>query len=487
MNNYGSRRPVNGPGRKKKRDPIIPFLCFVSVWLFILGAILIFASIKNNSPASPAGTNESGTNDPGVTVGSPGGDGTVDPEGTDDPGSSSGTSTTPEPVTYKEATILSAGDIIAHLAQIYYAEAAGSNGKYDFTNTFKYVKDVVSSADYAVANFETTLAGDSVAYSGYPRFNAPDEILDAISGAGFDMMLFANNHCYDTRLDGLLRTQEQFIDHDLDYIGAKRNPTDDAYAIVDVNGIKIGMLNYADDLSGGNTERRTINGSAIRDGDISYMNLYNLSLLDELYSEVDTIIAKMKSEGVDLIIAYMHWGYEYHIEHNSQQKKVAQALCDHGVDVIIGGHPHVMQDAEVLTSTTDENRKTLCFYSLGNLVSNQSRHTPDFDVMNESYTEAGLMVTLTVRKYSTGEAMVSRVETTPTYMHRYRASNGKYAHEIVPLTLALDNPSAYGLDASKYGESDARDVFKLETDLLGDTVDVFNSSIVLPAVGEPAS
>ncbi|HOQ13616.1 MAG TPA: CapA family protein, partial [Bacillota bacterium] len=301
------------------------------------------------------------------------------------------------PVTYKEITLLSAGDIMFHMAQIEYAKAAGGNGTYDFTNTFKYIKDLVSSADYAVANFETTLAGDAYEYKGYPAFNSPDSTLDAIKDAGFDMLLFANNHCYDTYKNGLIRTQEKFIDYGFDYIGAKLDPENDGYLIVDINGIKVGMLNYADDLSGGITEPRYINGRVIREGDLGYMNLYNLSLLDEFYNEVRENINTMRDNGADIIIFYIHWGLEYKTKHNWYQEQVAQELCNLGVDVIIGGHPHVVQDVAILTNEHDSTKKTLCYYSLGNLVSNQNRVTLGEDFTNSRLTEGGLIVMLTIR------------------------------------------------------------------------------------------
>ena len=213
------------------------------------------------------------------------------------------------------------------------------------------------------------------------------------------------------------------------------------------------------------------------------MNLYNLSLLDELYEDVENAMAEMESAGVDIIIAYMHWGYEYNITHNSYQEKVAQELTNLGVDVIIGGHPHVIQDVEVLTSEDDPEHETLCFYSLGNLISNQNRRSMG-DTKNSTYTEGGLMVELTVRKYSTGETMVSAVEEIPTFVHRYKASNGYYAHEIVPLAAALADPEGYGLTASSHGKGDAQEVYDLELDVLGDVVDAYNDSIVLPTIEE---
>lgn len=386
------------------------------------------------------------------------------------------------PVTYKEITLLSAGDIMFHMAQIEYAKAAGGNGTYDFTNTFKYIKDLVSSADYAVANFETTLAGDAYEYKGYPAFNSPDSTLDAIKDAGFDMLLFANNHCYDTYKNGLIRTQEKFIDYGFDYIGAKLDPENDGYLIVDINGIKVGMLNYADDLSGGITEPRYINGRVIREGDLGYMNLYNLSLLDEFYNEVRENINTMRDNGADIIIFYIHWGLEYKTKHNWYQEQVAQELCNLGVDVIIGGHPHVVQDVAILTNEHDSTKKTLCYYSLGNLVSNQNRVTLGEDFTNSRLTEGGLIVMLTIRLYSTGECLVVKAEAIPIWVHRYKTNIG-IVHEIVPAKAALENPEAYGLTATSFGKKNAEEVYTATLNIIGGVTEAFNESVILPAVG----
>ncbi len=456
--------------RNNQYTNTLVFISVILVWALVIGIVFLVDYLKDREP------DESETID--ETVASEEETGTEDTSG--DTSDTVSSVIEPDPVTYTEATIVSAGDIIMHKAQINYATAVNSETP-DFTNSFKYIKNIIESADYAVVNFETTCSGAELGYSGFPSFNAPDSTLSAIKDTGFDLMLFANNHCYDKNLSGLLRTQEMFVEYGLDYIGAKTDPNQDAYTVVELNGIKIGMFNYADDLSGGITDTRYINGKVIKDGDLDYMNLYNLSLLDELYSEVETIMANMKADGVDIIIAYMHWGKEYNITHNQHQTAVAQALTNLGVDVIIGGHPHVIQDAETLTSETDPNHTTLCFYSLGNLVSNQNRLTLG-DTQNSTYTEGGLIVELTVRKYSTGEAMVSAVKQIPTFVHRYKSSNGYYAHEIVPLEAALADPEAYGLTASSFGKENAQEVYELELDVLGDTVEAYNNSIVLPAI-----
>lgn len=129
--------------------------------------------------------------------------------------------TTPEPsnqeLTYTDITLLSAGDIMYHMPQV---NSAYRDGKYSFSDNFQYVKNIISAADYAVVNFETTLANQTK-YTSYPTFNSPLATLDSIREAGFDMLLFANNHCYDYKKPGFLSTLGHFQEYGFDFIGGK--------------------------------------------------------------------------------------------------------------------------------------------------------------------------------------------------------------------------------------------------------------------------
>ena len=383
------------------------------------------------------------------------------------------------PLTYEEITLLSAGDVMYHTPQLTEAYVAETGG-YDFSATYRYVKDLVSSADYSVVNFEATTAGDAFEYTGYPCFNAPDTGMSILKDIGFDMLLFANNHCYDTGHTGLVRTQENFTNYGFDYVGARLDASSKTYKTVDVKGIKLGILNSTDDLSYGNVYPRSVNGITIADGDVELMDLFNLSELDAFYSRVTAAIEDLKANGADLIVYYIHWGEEYHLVHNENQGAIAQKLCDLGVDVIIGGHPHVVEDAEVLTSTVDPGRKTLCFYSLGNYVSNQNRLTMG-DLNASEYTENGLTVILTIRKYSNGQTMVTNVETVPTWVHRYTDSaTWKNYHVIVPLPAATNAPGEYGLLASDFGVTHAEEAYRMTVEQLGGITEAFAQTVILP-------
>ena len=457
------KRPANpgGPGRRPpERRGINPWLIAAIIAILVIVIIVI-------AVAAGSGKGKGKGERPVILP--------YDTGGSAAPSESAGSDAH---LTYTEITLLSAGDIIYHNPQLYEAYDDATGG-YDFFPTYQYVKNLVSSADYAVVNFEGTTAGDAFEYSGYPAFNIPDTGMSVLKDVGFDMLLFANNHCYDTGHVGLIRTQENFGTYGFDYAGARLDGTGKTYRTVDVKGVRLGILNSTDDLSYGGAPG-TVNGIAIAAGDGDLMDLFNLSDLESFYARVSAAIADLKSQGADLIVYYIHWGEEYHLTHNEAQAAIAQKLCDLGVDVIIGGHPHVVEDAEVLTSTVDPERKTICFYSLGNYVSNQNRLTMDPGWESE-YTENGLTVILTVRKYSNGSTMVTDVKIVPTWVHRYTdQTTGSQYHVIVPLPEALNAPGEYGLYASDFGAAHAQESYRQTTEQLNGVVEAFAQTVILP-------
>ncbi len=375
---------------------------------------------------------------------------------------------------YTEISIINAGDIMFHMAQVRGA-LNEETGEYDFWPTYQYVAPYVQAADLAVVNFETTL--DDTDYSGYPGFNSPVSSLRAIKDAGFDVLLYANNHCFDRGARGVKRTLSHFREYGFQYVGATDDPdgAPDKTLIVDVNGIRVGMINYSDSVTDMIGSQYTLNDNPVSSSDWRMLNIYVTGRESEfLYSRVEEDVRRLRAANADIIIAYMHWGLEYQLEPNSSQKKCAQKLCDLGVDCIIGGHPHVVQPMDVLTST-DGTRQTVCFYSLGNYVSNQNRKTlKSYDV--REYTENGLMVKLFVRKYDNGVTEVSRLEYIPTWVHRYQKAGDKYAHDIIPLPVPDSEAEAFGLTKSSFGITDSKESFSRTDKLFRDKVAAYNRS-----------
>ncbi len=334
--------------------------------------------------------------------------------------------TLPEPEhVVATASIASQGDLLMHGGVI--RSGAQGNGTYDFESVFRYVKEYVSGYDLALANLETTFGGDANPYQGWPLFNVPDAFGDSIVEAGYDLLLTSNNHCYDTLMAGFKRTIEVSRDKGLMVLGSRLTEEEPNYAVVDLNGIKVGMVSYTytTSMSGG---KPSLNGNSPVENP-ALINYFSYTNLDKFYSEMTDILEKMKSEGAEATILFIHWGTEYEIVENNYQDTIAQKICDLGVDVIVGGHPHVVQPVDLLTSATDPEHKTVCIYSLGNAVSNQRISEMR---LKTGHTEDGVLFAVTFEKYSDGTVYLASAEVLPTWVN-LSSVNGKLEYNILPL------------------------------------------------------
>jgi poly-gamma-glutamate capsule biosynthesis protein CapA/YwtB (metallophosphatase superfamily) len=264
-----------------------------------------------------------------------------------------------EPVdSVQRLTLLFAGDVMQHKAQIDAAYDVATN-TYQYDSCFRYVSSLISSYDIAFANLECTLGGPP--YRGYPQFSAPDNIAVALSNAGFDYVVNANNHSCDNGKKGIERTI-----HVLDSIGLPHTGTflDSAERamkyplIIKKNGIKIALLNYTYGTNGIN---------------VTSPNCVNL---------IDTaVIGQDLKRAADCVpdktIVFIHWGDEYQLHPNQYQSMIAGFCLAHGADIIIGSHPHVLQKMERYQYPDSSGREVMVVYSLGNYISNQRDRNKD--------------------------------------------------------------------------------------------------------------
>lgn len=351
------------------------------------------------------------------------------------------------------ATIGSTGDVLLHDRVI----AGGldkTTGTYNYDNIFTYFTKYVEQVDYGVANMEGTLCGEDNGYSykGYPCFNAPDAIVDALKLSGFDMLLTANNHSYDTRHVGFMRTQQVIADRGLAYTGTVTDAQAKNYLVEDINGIKVGMICYTYSTGKNSKGNKTLNGIGMTAEDSPLINSFEYGDLNGFYQKLGAELEQMKQEGAEATVVFIHWGAEYKTTPNSWQKKIAQGLCDLGVDVIVGGHAHVVQPIEVLTNTNDPGKSTLCLYSLGNAVSNiRKSSTRPVDC------EDGMLFSFTLAKYSDGSVIVESTDVLSTWVNRYTSSEtGREVFAIIPLdTTVEDWKTAYGLTDSTLSQAEA--------------------------------
>ncbi len=316
--------------------------------------------------------------------------------------------------------IAATGDIMFHPSQIEGAYDESTN-TYDFRNSFKAVKDIFQSADLTIGNFEGTTAGnETYAYQGYPLFNAPDEALEAIKDAGFDVLSTANNHCLDTRKAGIIRTVEQISKQGMDSIGTFSKKPETRVLMKDVKGIKIAFMSYTE----------MVNGlEAYMDpADLDVM----VNIIDETKMKED--IAYAKEQNADLIVFYMHWGIEYARTQSAFQEQTAEMLLSEGVDIILGSHPHVIQPSQTIELNGE---KKFVAYSMGNFLSNQRVETLvpyGMSAEEAKYTEDGVIINIEIEKNGeTGEVSIKDIDYIPLWVYKGTDENGSPEHIVYPI------------------------------------------------------
>ena len=291
----------------------------------------------------------------------------------------------------KTIEIAAVGDILIH-KEILETQYDAESDSYDFKNTLQYVKDYLSNADLAIGNLEGTLAGvENYGFSGYPSFNAPDELADAIKWAGIDVLNNMNNHSLDRDIRGYYRTRETLENKGFDIIGTRSSEDNNRYTIKDVKGIKVGIISYSYTMTaeGG---ARGLNGTPISSEIYPLMNTFREDSLDDDLNNMKEQIDMMKADGAEVVIFYMHWGDEYELEPNGTQEKIAKFLANNNVDIVFATHPHSLQPIDIVKSE-DGLHETSVIYSMGNFLSSQRTER-----IQNPYTEDGVIVFVSISK-----------------------------------------------------------------------------------------
>jgi len=277
-----------------------------------------------------------------------------------------------KPVRY-ELTLIAAGDNLYHITLI---NKALEGGQYNFAPVYSEIKSIVKNADLSFINQETVMAGESFGYSGYPYFNTPQSLAQTLADTGFDIFNVANNHAMDMGRDGMAATLD-LLDNieNITVIGARK--TGESGRIITKNGISLGFLSYTYGL----------NGFSLPANEPNLVSLINR---EKMAREIQALRPLC-----DFLVVSMHWGEEYLlIEPDSYQKNLAVFLAEQNVDLIIGHHPHVLQRVETLKRSG--GGKTLCFYSLGNFVSNQREKERILGgIMLATFTKEGEKLSIT--------------------------------------------------------------------------------------------
>lgn len=275
------------------------------------------------------------------------------------------------------------GDMLAHDSIVAQAKTGDS---YDFTPYFKYIRPTYKDADVVFCNPETVSVAPELGRSGYPTFNAPKEFADGlVKGAGCNLINLATNHMYDKHQEGVNANVELWGKQSvLAFAGANRSAEEQRRVrYFTKNGLKVAFVAFADYS---NDPSVTPYG----------VNMYK----DKALFTAQLQEARAKA---DAVILSMHWGTEDSNQVNPDQEQAAQLAADLGADVIIGTGPHVLQKVTWLNGKN--GRKTLVWYSIGNMLSSQLKP--------EELT--GVIASFTVQK-AKNNLRVSDIRALPTYM-----------------------------------------------------------------------
>ena len=325
------------------------------------------------------------------------------------------------------ATIVAVGDIMVHRWQMQRALNI-KDSTYDFSHSFKYVKSILEDADFAVGNLETTFAGknhgrnnDIYGYSCFPYFNAPEAMADELKNAGFDLFSTANNHSLDSKLSGLYTTLDILDSVGLYHVGTYRSKEEsDSLSIISINDIKVGFIGCTQSLNG-NRLKKSDNFSV---DEFVKQDSAKIAILCEK-------IRKMKRKKADVVIAIVHFGSEYQLTPNRRQKQIAKAFAEAGADVILGSHPHILQNIEKYTIYKEGKEKNVIVaYSLGNFISSQIQR-------DSLLKDIGAILKFRLKKSQKGIS-IDQLSVLPTYTYWTRQEIG-----VVPLIKAYHNRKIY--------------------------------------------
>ena len=424
-------------------------------WLLIL--ILIFTGCGNNSQSTQ-----------GQAISIP--EQTAPPTSTPAPTPEPTPLPTPSPFPEYDITLMMVGDNLMHMGLVQSGEQ--EDGSYNYDMLFEGISQQLQAANIKIINQETILGGNELGFSGYPRFNSPTEVGDAIAEAGFNVVLHASNHAADQYLKGLKGCTSFWHNQheEVMMLGIQEEPTPElsdgeeslimcsgsaeacgdrtanwqvdqsGIGYVTVKDITFAILNYT------YSPNSEVIPSSIM-GHLNFLCDYNpkSGQLDftSLNPQVleDIAIAK---ENADIVIVCPHWGTEYVTTPSSYQEKFASQMTEAGADVIIGTHPHVVQPMEWLES--ENGNRSLCFYSLGNYVSTQKKSicmleamawvTFHIDEDGISITESQTGVIPLVCQYTGNPVRFEGVYLLQDYTEEQAASHGILSYGGVNLYLS---------------------------------------------------
>jgi poly-gamma-glutamate synthesis protein (capsule biosynthesis protein) len=268
----------------------------------------------------------------------------------------------PAVVTVARVSIGAVGDVLMHGAVKDAASDHRAPGNDEgFGWLWAPVADLLAGTDVTFANLETPVAPRAGRGSRSFVFNAPPAVVTALRRAGVGVVSVANNHIFDQGRPGFEETLKQLDALGMAYVGAGPAGREAGPRVVDVNGMRLAFLGYARFFNQDGNEcppRTAGRGPCVK-----------AALLD---GERAVREVRAAAEQADAVVVSVHWGDEYEPQPREADVALARQLIEAGAMLVLGHHPHVLQPIEIVQRR--DGTSGLVAYSLGNFVSNQSRH-----------------------------------------------------------------------------------------------------------------
>ena len=309
-----------------------------------------------------------------------------------------------------ELDLVMAGDVLLHLRLAYWSD--NGKGGYDFNPIFKTIKPLIEKADLAIVNQETILGGKELKVTGYPTFNGPYELGDALVNAGFDVVLHSNNHALDRGKQGIYNCLNFWKKYPkIKTVGINTSEAQKKkLCIYEKNGIKVAILNYTYGTNGIPLPK-----------DMPYaVNYLNKK---EVISDI-----KRAEKEADFTIVCPHWGTEYLRGISDYQKAWSQIFAENGVDLVLGCHPHVIEPIKYVTDKKT-GHKMLVYYSVGNFVNS----TMSNGRVSDRYI--GGLAKVKLKRGADNKVRIAKYGVKATVMHN---GGTKFGSRVIPLSSYTD-------------------------------------------------
>ena len=309
-----------------------------------------------------------------------------------------------------ELDLVMAGDVLLHLRLAYWSD--NGKGGYDFNPIFKTIKPLIEKADLAIVNQETILGGKELKVTGYPTFNGPYELGDALVNAGFDVVLHSNNHALDRGKQGIYNCLNFWKKYPkIKTVGINTSEAQKKkLCIYEKNGIKVAILNYTYGTNG---------IPLLKDMPyaVNYLNK------KEVISDI-----KRAEKEADFTIVCPHWGTEYLRGISDYQKAWSQIFVENGVDLVLGCHPHVIEPIKYVTDKKT-GHKMLVYYSVGNFVNS----TMSNGRVSDRYI--GGLAKVKLKRGADNKVRIAKYGVKATVMHN---GGTKFGSRVIPLNIYTD-------------------------------------------------